>query len=74
MSSTITTAVMTVSVSGAFAAIGVLLLLALLFQKELASAAGGRYKKMSRLLNTSTVPFLIAFVLIVLTKVLDVIR
>ena len=74
MSSTITSAVITVSMSGTFAVIGIVLLLALLFQKELAAVAGGRFQRMVRILNISIAPFLIAFVVIVIYKALEVIR
>jgi hypothetical protein len=74
MSSTLTTAVMTANISGTLAVIGVVLLVALLFQKEVASAAGSRFQKMTRILNISIIPLLIAFVLIVVSKVLEVIH
>jgi hypothetical protein len=60
--------------SGNFAVMGIVLFLVLLFQKEVAAVAGDRFQKMTRILSISIVPFLIAFVLIVISKVLEVIR
>lgn len=63
--------------SGTFAdvlaAICVLFLLILLFQKELASAAGPRFQTVTKVLNVAIVPLLIVFMLIVLSKGLAVV-
>jgi hypothetical protein len=46
------------------------LLLALLFQKELASVAEGRFQRLTKTLNIAIVPLLIAFALFVISKVI----
>jgi hypothetical protein len=69
--STVTTA----SIAGSVALIGILILLALLVQKELASAAeGGKLEKLGQVLNISIAPLMIAFVLLVITRVGEVLR
>ncbi len=72
--STVTT-VTTAALAGSVALIGVILLLSLLIQKELAT--GGENKSLKRLrtaLNIGIVPLLIAFALIVGSKIMEVIR
>ncbi len=72
--STVTT-VTTAALAGSVALIGILVLLSLLVQKELAgSADGGRLQKLSHTLNIGIIPLLIAFVLIVVAKVADVLH
>jgi hypothetical protein len=56
------------------ATIGIVMLVGLLFQKELVSAAGGRFQNLVKTLNIAIVPLLIAFVLIVASKVILVIH
>jgi hypothetical protein len=77
MISTLTSAVSSVVVNGTLAGIlatiGILLLVALLVLKELSSVAGGRYQKVTRVLNVAIIPLLITFVLIVVSKGVEVI-
>lgn len=56
------------------ATIGIVMLVGLLFQKELVSAADGRFQNLVKTLNIAIVPLLIAFVLIVASKVILVIH
>jgi len=70
----IVSAVMSGSLAAASALIGILVLLALLVQKELASVAGSRFRRLARMLNVGIAPLLIAFVLIVVSRVIEVIR
>ena len=64
--STVTTAVLSSSV----ALVGILILLSLLVQKELAStAAAARWRKFGRVLNIAIVPLLFAFGLMMVTKI-----
>ena len=79
MISTVTTStVSTVTVAalaGSVALVGILVLLALLVQKEFSnSATGGRYRSLSRALNVAIVPLLIAFILIVAARVVEVLH
>ena len=79
MISTVTTStvstVTTAALAGSVALIGILLLLILLAQKELSSAATGkRFKELSKVLNIGIVPLLIAFTLVVVTRIADVLR
>jgi hypothetical protein len=71
--STVST-VTTVALAGSVALIGILVLLSLLVQKELASSDNFHLKTLSRVLNTGIIPLLIAFVLIVATRVAAVLR
>jgi hypothetical protein len=69
--STVTTA----ALAGSVALIGILVLLSLLVQKELASSSdNGRLRTLSRVLNIGIIPLVIAFVLIVATRVAAVLR
>ena len=75
MISTVTTStvstVTTAALAGSVALVGVLILLSLLVQKELAStAAAARWRKFSRALNIAIVPLLFAFGLVVVTKII----
>jgi hypothetical protein len=79
MISTITTSttstIATASLAGSFALIGVVVLLILLVQKEI--AAGSESKQLSRFskaLNISILPLSIAFILIVIVKVSEVLQ
>jgi hypothetical protein len=79
MISTVTTStvstVTTAAIAGSVALIGVVLLFALLFQKEITTAdTSGRYKKLGQALLIGIIPLLIAFVLIVGSRVLDVLK
>jgi hypothetical protein len=72
--STVST-VTTVALAGSVALIGILVLMALLVQKEFSSAARGeRYEELGKALNAGIVPLAIAFILIVLARVIEVLR
>ena len=77
MISTVTTTTVTTIVSiasgGALAVVGILLLLAFLVQKELASSSESRFAvALSRVSNVAIVPLLVAFAFIVAVKVVEV--
>jgi hypothetical protein len=74
MISTVTTStVSTVTIAGSFAAIGVIILLGMLIQKELSSSSdNARSQKLSKALNIGIIPLIIAFVLIIISKVLSI--
>ena len=78
MISTLTTTTVSAILTGALvdslALMSLLLLLTFLFQKELASVAGNRFKNLVKVLNVGITPLLVAFVLIVLSKVVEVIQ
>ena len=79
MISTVTTTtvstVSTVTIAGSLAVISIVLLLALLIQKELTTAATGRLPRiLGRILNVGIVPLLMTFVLIVAVKVIDALK
>lgn len=76
MISTVTTStVSTVTLAGSFAIIGILVLLALLIQKELASAStSARARLLNKALNIGITPLLIAFVLITTAKVIEALK
>jgi len=71
MISTVTTSTFTtVTAAGSFAVIGIFVLLALLIQKELVSASNSeRASRLGKILDIGIVPLLIAFVLVVISKV-----
>lgn len=71
MISTVTTSTITiVTAAGSFAVIGIFVLLALLVQKELVSASNSeRAGRLGKILDIGIVPLLIAFVLVVVSKV-----
>jgi len=74
MISTVTTStvstVTTAALAGGAALIGILVLLALLIQKEVATAGDdSRWRKFGQALNIGIVPLIIAFVLIVVSRV-----
>jgi hypothetical protein len=55
--------------------IGILVLLVRLVQKELSSAAAGtRFEALSKALNIGIVPLMIAFVMVVVARVAEVLR
>lgn len=79
MVSTVTTStvvtVTTVAIAGSLALIGICTLLTLLVQKELTTAVEGRFARaLSRALNISIVPLLIAFAFIVAMKVAEALK
>jgi hypothetical protein len=79
MISTVTTSTITTvtnaAIAGSLALIGVLVLLVLLIKKELASASEeSRFKKLCQGLNIGIVPFLIAFFIIVVSRVIQVLH
>lgn len=79
MISTVTTStvstVTTAAIAGSVALIGILIFFALLFQKEVAiSAKDSRMKQFGQVLNVALIPLSIAFVIIVVTKLLEILR
>jgi hypothetical protein len=79
MISTVTTStvstITTSAIAGSVALVGILVLLFLLVQKELASSANGtRFRTLAKVLNIGIVPLLMAFVLVVVTKVMQVLK
>ena len=77
--STVTTStvstVTTAALAGSVALVGVLILLALLVQKEFSSSAeGARYRTLSKALNIAIVPLLIAFILVVFARVAEILH
>jgi hypothetical protein len=79
MISTVTTSTVTIltvaGIAGSLALIGILVLISLLVQKEMATAAPStRLQRLSRALNIGILPLLIAFGLIVIFKVLEVLK
>lgn len=79
MISTVTTStvstVTTAALAGSVALIGILILFSLLVQKEIISVSDdSRLRKLSSALNIGVIPLLVAFVLIVVTKALEVLN
>lgn len=79
MISTVTTStvstVTTVAIAGSVALVGIFILFALLFLKEITSTASGdRMKRLSQTLNMGIIPLLIAFVVLVVTTVVNVLH
>lgn len=76
MISTVTTStVSTVTLAGSFAVIGILILLGLLIQKELTSATNStHFKKLGKVLNIGIAPLLLVFVLVVVSKMIEVLK
>lgn len=79
MVSTVTTStvstITTVALAGSIALIGILLLLILLIQKEIISSSKHiNLQRLSKVLNIGIVPLLIAFVLTVIIKVVEVLQ
>ncbi len=75
VTTTTVSTVTTIALTGSLALVSVLVLLALLTHKELGAAAvDHRIRKMVRALNAAIVPLLIAFILIVVAKVAEVLR
>ena len=72
--STVTT-VTTVALAGSIALIGILLLFGLLFQKEITTASSERrFNKFGKALNIGIIPLMIAFILILIYQVNDVLN
>jgi hypothetical protein len=79
MISTVTTTtvstVATAAFAGALALVAVVTLLVLLIQKELTVASDGPFARVfGKVLNVGIVPLLLAFILIVGVKVMEVLR
>jgi hypothetical protein len=79
MISTVTTStvstVTTAAIAGSVMLVGIFVLFALLLQKEVTSSAtGNRMKRLGQALNVGIIPMLIAFILIVVTKVVGILR
>ena len=65
----------TQAMAGSLALIAILVLLTLMLQKEVASAsADSRMQQLSRVLNIGIVPLVLAFILIVVYKVVEVLN
>ncbi|MFN2237391.1 MAG: hypothetical protein ACK2U1_24430 [Anaerolineales bacterium] len=76
MISTVTTSTVTIlttsAIAGSLALVGVLVLITLLVQKELTTSSGNsRWLQLGKILNIGILPFMIAFVLIVVFKVIE---
>jgi hypothetical protein len=72
VTTTVVSIVSTVSLAGPLALVGVLTLLALLIQRELAAASGNRSAVMlSRVLNIGIIPLWLVFVVIVVVKIVE---
>lgn len=72
--STITT-VTTAALAGSVALIGILVLFALVVQKEVTTASSSsRLHSLSKALNIGIIPLLIAFVLLVIARVAEVLK
>lgn len=76
MISTVTTTTVTtiasMATAGSLAVVGIVLLLALLIQKELASASDSRFAwVLSRIVNIAIVPLLLGFAYIVVFKIIE---
>ena len=75
VTTTTVSTVTTIALTGSLALVSVLVLLTLLTHKELgATSLDHRVRKMVRALNVAIVPLLIAFILIVVAKVAEVLR
>jgi len=79
MISTVTTStistVTTAALAGSVALIGILVLFALVLQKEITTASNNsKLRHLSTALNIGIIPLLIAFVLTVIAKVAEVLR
>jgi phosphoglycerol transferase MdoB-like AlkP superfamily enzyme len=76
MISTVTTStVSTVTIAGSLALVGILLLLVFLILKETSTASStGRSRTVRQVLNIGLAPLGIAFIIIAITKVIQVLR
>ena len=72
---TLSTVSTTTAITGSLAIIVVLVLIVLLIQKELATAAeGSRFQRLGKALNIGIAPLLIAFILIFIFQVIEVLK
>lgn len=75
MISTVTstvTSLTTSAIAGSSALVGVYVLIALPIHKEITNAPdGSRFNQLSKIMNISMLPFMIAFILIVVFKVIE---
>jgi len=72
VTTTTVTTILSIATAGSLAVVGILLLLAFLIQKELASASESRFAAaLSRVSNVAIVPLLVAFAFIVVVKVVE---
>ncbi len=72
--STVTT-VTTAALAGSVALIGILVLFGLLLQKEVAISSSNRFlRRLGAILDIGIIPLLIAFVLILITQIVDLLR
>jgi hypothetical protein len=75
VTTTTVTTILTFATGGALAVVGILMLLTMLVQKELASASEARFAQaLNRVLTVGIVPLVVAFVFIVGVKVFEVLR
>jgi hypothetical protein len=79
MISTVTTStvstVTTAALAGSVALVGIIVLLVLVVQKEFSGASqGGRFQRLEQALLIGIVPLVIAFVVVVTTRVIDSLR
>jgi hypothetical protein len=79
MISTVTTSTVSIlttpAMAGSLGLIAILILFALLLQKEVATASpDSRLRQLSRVLNMSIVPLVLAFILIVVYRVAEVLN
>jgi len=79
MISTVTTStvstVATMAIAGSFGLIGILCLFALLIQKEVVtSSESTRLKALGKLLNIAILPLVVAFVMIVVDKLAQILK
>lgn len=75
ISTVTTTTVTTILGAGSLALAGILVLLALLIQKELASASEGRFARaLDRVVTVAIVPLLLTFVTVVVARVVEALQ
>jgi hypothetical protein len=79
MISTVTTStvstVTTAALAGSVALIGIVFLFILVVQKEVTTASSdSRLKRLGKALNIAIIPLLIAFVLIAVTKIMEILN
>jgi hypothetical protein len=73
--STITSSITTGALAASLALVSVVILFVLLVQKELVTAADTpRFRALGRTLNVAIVPLLMAFAMIVVTRVAEALR
>jgi len=79
MISTVTTStvstITTVALASSVALIGIFVFFALLLQKEVTTTAtGDRVKRLGKALNVGLIPLSIAFIIVVITKVIEILH